>query len=47
MLIDRTHHADRERFYWLPGRRPRAGRDGRAGLKRELIEEAALEIEVG
>ena len=47
VLMDRTHHPDRARFYWLPGGGLDPGETSAECLRRELMEEAALEIEVG
>ena len=46
-MMDRTHHADRDVFYWFPGGGLEPGETSEEGLRRELMEEAALEIEVG
>ena len=47
VLMDRTHHTDRDVFYWFPGGGLEPGETSEEGLRRELMEEAALEIEVG
>jgi len=47
ILLDRTAHLDREAFYWLPGGGVEPGETAEEALRRELLEEAALRIEVG
>ncbi len=47
MLLDRTHHDDRPVFYWLPGGGVEPGETAAETLRRELVEEAALDIEPG
>jgi ADP-ribose pyrophosphatase YjhB (NUDIX family) len=47
VLFDRTHHFDRAPFYWLPGGGVEPGETTEEALRRELMEEAALEIHVG
>jgi len=46
LLLDKTHHA-KPVFYWLPGGGVEPGETAAEALERELIEEAALRIEVG
>jgi ADP-ribose pyrophosphatase YjhB (NUDIX family) len=47
VLMDRTHHGDREVFYWLPGGGIEPGETSEESLRRELMEEAAVDIEIG
>jgi 8-oxo-dGTP pyrophosphatase MutT (NUDIX family) len=47
VLMDRTHHHDREVFYWLPGGGIEPGETSEEALRRELMEEAAVDIRVG
>lgn len=47
LLLDRTHHDDRPVFYWLPGGGVEPGETSDEALRRELVEEASLDIEVG
>ncbi|HEU0194184.1 MAG TPA: NUDIX domain-containing protein [Gaiellales bacterium] len=46
VLFDRTHHLDRAPFYWLPGGGVEPGETSQEALRRELIEEASLRIEI-
>ena len=46
LLLDKTHHA-KPVFYWFPGGGVEPGETSTEALERELIEEAALRIEVG
>lgn len=46
VLVDRTHHAGRAPFYWLPGGGVEPGETGEEAVRRELIEEAGLLIAV-
>jgi 8-oxo-dGTP diphosphatase len=48
ILICQRHHSDRYGLRWeFPGGKVHDGEDLRAGLRRELIEELAIEAEVG
>lgn len=46
VLFDRTHHAGKAPFYWLPGGGVEPGEIAEEALRRELIEEASLVITV-
>jgi ADP-ribose pyrophosphatase YjhB (NUDIX family) len=46
VLLDRTHHAGKAPFYWLPGGGVEPGEIAEEALRRELIEEASLVIAV-
>ena len=45
-MFDRTHHAGKTPFYWLPGGGVEPGETAEEAVRRELIEEASLEISV-
>jgi ADP-ribose pyrophosphatase YjhB (NUDIX family) len=47
VLLDRTHHPAKAPFFWLPGGGVEPGETADECLRRELVEEASLEIEVG
>jgi 8-oxo-dGTP diphosphatase len=47
LLLDRTAHTDRAPFYWLPGGGVDPGETVAEALRRELVEEASLRIDVG
>jgi 8-oxo-dGTP diphosphatase len=48
ILICQRHHSDRYGLQWeFPGGKVQDGEDVRAALRRELIEELAIEAEVG
>ncbi|MGH3074765.1 MAG: NUDIX domain-containing protein, partial [Gaiellales bacterium] len=46
VLLDRTHDPAKEGFYWFPGGGVEPGETAEEAVKRELIEEAALQIDV-
>jgi ADP-ribose pyrophosphatase YjhB (NUDIX family) len=46
VLFDRTHHAGKAPFYWLPGGGVEPGETAEEAVRRELIEEASLVIQV-
>jgi ADP-ribose pyrophosphatase YjhB (NUDIX family) len=45
VLLDRTPHAGKAPFYWLPGGGVEPAETAVEALRRELVEEASLEIE--
>jgi 8-oxo-dGTP diphosphatase len=46
VLLDRTHDLTKEGFYWFPGGGIEPGETAEEAVKRELIEEAAFQIDV-
>ena len=46
VLLDRTHDPAKEGFYWFPGGGIEPGETAEEAVKRELVEEAALQIDV-
>ena len=47
VLMDRTHHRDREVFYWLPGGGLDPGEDPRDTAVREVLEETGYDVVLG
>jgi ADP-ribose pyrophosphatase YjhB (NUDIX family) len=46
VLLDRTHDPQKEGFYWFPGGGIEPGETAAEAAQRELVEEAALKIDV-
>jgi ADP-ribose pyrophosphatase YjhB (NUDIX family) len=46
VLFDRTHHPHKPPFYWLPGGGVEPGETAEEAVRRELVEEASLVIDV-
>ena len=46
VLLDRTHHPAKDAFYWFPGGGVEPGETAEEAVKRELVEEAAVQIDV-